>query len=78
MIISSEEEIPSSEGTTQVDTLAMSIHALAVVPLIHDLKSNVPEINQVWYADNATGADTCASLKARWDHLSTVVPRDGY
>jgi len=70
MIIPLGGEILSSEGTTQGDPLAMSMYALAVVPLIHDLKSRISEVNQVWFADDATGAGTCASLRAWWDSLS--------
>ena len=48
-------EISSSEGTTQGDPSAMAMHAIAVKPLI---KSDVPNVKQVWYADDATNAGT--------------------
>jgi len=56
----------------------MSRYALAVVPLIHDLKSNILEFDQVWFTDDATGAGTCASLRAWWDHLLAGDPKYGY
>ncbi len=43
----------SQEGTTQGDPLAMPMYALATIPLITKLKQQVPEVNQVWYADDS-------------------------
>ena len=42
------------------DLLAMSMYALAAVSLVCDLKLR---IYQVWFANDATGINTCASLK---------------
>ena len=39
---------------TQGDPLAMSLYALAMVPLIRKLHSTVPSASQVWFADDAT------------------------
>ena len=33
------------------------------------LKSDAPNVKQVWYADDATGAGTCDDLRAFWDSL---------
>ena len=68
-IISGDGEVASSEGTTQGDPLAMAMYALAVTPLIGKLKSDAPNVKQVWYADDATGAGTCDDLRAFWDSL---------
>ena len=62
-------EITSSEGTTQGDPLAMAMYALAVKPLIGELKQDAPSVKQVWYADDASGAGTCDDLKIFWDSL---------
>ena len=32
------------------------MYALATLPLIRKLKSNVNDVNKVWYADDASGA----------------------
>ena len=62
-IICGDGEITSSEGTTQGDPLAMAMYALAVKPLIGELKSDAPGVKQVWYADDTTGAGTCDDLR---------------
>ena len=54
--------ILSMEGTAQGDPLAMTMYDLAVTPLIDQLKASCPEVCQVWYADDATGASTLRGL----------------
>ena len=43
----------SDAGTTQDDPLAMSMYAVGIMPLLHELQSTGTK--QVWYADDATG-----------------------
>jgi hypothetical protein len=47
-------ELLSREGTTQGCPLAMAMYALALVPLLNEVRS---DCNQVWFADDATGCD---------------------
>ena len=54
--ITGSGEILSMEGTIQGDPLAMAIYDLAIIPLIDQLKASCPEVHQIWYADDATGA----------------------
>ena len=54
----------------------MAMYALAVKPLIGELKSDAPGVKQVWYADDATGASTCDDLRKWWD--SRQVHSAGY
>ena len=68
-VIRGSGEITSSEGTTQGDPLAMAMYALAVKPLIYQLKSDSPNVKQVWFADDATGAASCSELRSYWDSL---------
>ena len=68
----------SQEGTTQGDPLAMPMYALATIPLIRKLKSKVNDINQVWYADDASGAGKANRLHEWWDLINTEGPKYGY
>ena len=47
------ETIPSLEGTTQGDPLAMAMFSLGVTPLITHI-SQVNSKRQVWYADDSS------------------------
>ena len=38
----------------QGDPLAMGMYALALVPLIRHLSTEVPDVSQVWFADDAS------------------------
>ena len=78
MIIVGSGEISSTEGTTQGDPLAMAMYALAIVPLIHKLRSITPDVKQVWYADDATGAGPCEKLREWWDQVEHLGPTFGY
>ena len=78
MIIPGNGEIASTEGTTQGDPLAMAMYALAITPLIHQLRSSCPCVQQVWFADDATGSSTCSNLKSWWNKLSSYGPAFGY
>ena len=73
-----EGEIPSTEGTTQGDPLAMAMYALAVVPLIAQLHAVVPDAKQVWFADDATAVGSLSSIFNWWWRLSSVGPKFGY
>ena len=78
LIVTGSGEIASTEGTTQGDPLAMAMYALAITPLIHQLSSRCSGVQQVWFADDATGASTCTNLKSWWNELSTQGPAFGY
>ena len=68
-------ELASQEGTTQGCPLAMAMYALALSPLVSEIR---PLCNQVWYADDATGCDTFAKLRIWFDALLTKGPKYGY
>ena len=78
LFITGEEEIASTEGTTQGDPLAMAMYALAVTPLIRSLRQSQPDVSQVWYADDATAGGQLASLLHWWKHLLAYNPMYGY
>ena len=78
MIITGSGEISSSEGTTQGDPLGMAMYAIGILPLIQKLHEHCQATKQVWFADDATAAGTCESLRQWWDFLSTEGPKYGY
>ena len=71
-------EIQSLEGTTQGDPLAMQFYALGTNPLLQHLRACVPEVQQVWLADDATGAGKLDQLKTWWDKVIEEGTKLGY
>ena len=71
------KELTSAEGTTQGDTLAMSLYAISLQPLITRLNSSSPT-KQCWYADDPAGAGTLRELRKWWDVLNEMGPSLGY
>jgi len=65
----------SQEGTTQGDPLAMPMYALATLPLIARLPSDV---FQVWYADDACAGGNVTQLRLWWKRLCEMGPQFGY
>ena len=56
----------------QGDALAMAMYALAVMPLIKHLRTTVPDVSQVWFADDSTTAGThifCPGGSFSWSPL---------
>ena len=70
------ETIMSQEGTTQGDPLAMPMYALAVTPLIDELRN--AGAKQVWYADDASAGASLNSLRSWWESLLNKGPAYGY
>ena len=63
MIIMGGAEIQSIEDATQGNNLAMSFYATATVQIQQLLLISVPDVKQVWLADDATGKGFLKSLK---------------
>ena len=70
-----QQTIQSKEGTTQGDSLAMAIYAIAIRPLIDNVQN---EAMQIWYADDATASGKLSNLKEWWNKLSVSGPDFGY
>ena len=77
LIIGGGKEIISQEGTKQGDNLAMAFYALSTLLMQNQLR-NIPDVNQVWLADDATGAGKISSLKSWWDTLVAEGEKCGY
>ena len=71
------ECIGSKEGTTQGDPLAMSMYAVASVPLIDEL-DGVASVSQFWYADDASALGKLDQLRRWWDGINTIGKHYGY
>ena len=78
LFIAGGKEIRSQEGTTQGDNLAGTFYALGTTPLQNQLRSLVPEVKQVWLADDATGAGTINKLRKWWDVIIEEGRKIGY
>ena len=69
--------ITSSEGTTQGDNLAMSLFALATLPILQHLE-RLTIAWQVWLADDATAVGTLARLQHWWRLIVEEGKKYGY
>ena len=69
--------IMSVEGPTQGDPMAMAMHALGTLPLIH--RSNPSkQIQQVWYADDGSAGGSLSDFLDWWHQLTDLGPKFGY
>ena len=76
-------ELKSCEGTTQRDTAAMTIYAIATIPLLPmlvDQAEQLAEKRSKWvaYPDEFTGAGWITNLLHWWNTLTTLGPLFGY
>ena len=71
-------EILSEEGTTQGDALAMAFYGIGTNPILRFTRKHVPEVKQVWLADDATGAGKLGPLKSWWQAVSKEGTKFGY
>ena len=55
--------------------LAMQFYALGTNPL---LRSQVPEVQEVWLADDGSGAGKLAQLRVWWDNIIQEGAKFGY
>ena len=69
------EIIPSREGTTQGDPVAMAMFALATLPLVNKLSQDE---KQCWYAGDASAGGESQHIKVWWDGLTQMGPEYGY
>ena len=52
----------SDVGTTQGDPLAMNMHSVGIMPLIHELQPT--GTMQIWFPDDATGGGTLKEVRS--------------
>ena len=78
LVILNSIDIPSLEGTTQGDNLAMAFYALGTTPLLDILKIKSTQISQVCLADDITGAGKLTNLKQWWNTVISEGKKYGY
>ena len=71
-------EIPSKEGTTQGDPLAMPLYSINATSMIQTFRMVVPNVKQAWLADDSAGCGTIANLYELYKHLSSEGRKYGY
>ena len=70
--------IPSREGVTQGDPLAMIAYGIAILPLIRELKVELADVTQPWFADDGAGLGTFDGIRKFFRALAERGPAYGY
>ena len=78
LFVGSGVEVPSAEGTTQGDPLAMPGYGIGILPLLVTLKIDNPEIKHVAYADDIGGGSKLGNVRQWWDKIVQFGPYLGY
>ena len=71
-------EILSQEGTTQGDPLAMPWYSVNTSIMIQNLRLRVPEVKQVWLADDSAGGERVEDLYCWYNYLCEEGKKYGY
>ena len=68
----------SIEAMKQGYLLVMIAYGIGILPLINNLKQEIPDVTQPWYADNAGALGTFTILETYFDSLTRQGPVQGY
>ena len=68
----------SQEGTTQGDPLAMPWYSVNTSIMIQSLRLNIPDVKQVWLADDSAGGGRLINLYSWFKHLEEEGKKFGY
>ena len=60
----------SREGVTQGDPLAMIAYGIRILTLINNLKQEIPDFPQPWYADGAGALGMFARIETYYNSLT--------
>ena len=71
-------EILSQEGTTLGDPLAMLWYSVNTSIMIQSLSLNIPEVKQVWLADDSAGGGRLVNLYSWYKYLEEEGNKFGY
>ena len=67
----------SKEGVSQGDPFTMIAYGIGILPLIKNLKWDIPDVIQTSYADKAGALGTFARIETYFDSLSYQDPGCG-
>ena len=70
--------INSGDGVMQGDPLSMITYRIGILALIKNIKMEIPDFTQTWYADNAGALGTFAIIETYFYSLTRKVPGQGY
>ena len=65
------QKVRSHEGTTQGDTTAMALYALSIMIMVKSIMNDVPNVKQVFYADDVAGGGDLVSTLKFWEVLKS-------
>ena len=60
----------SKEGMPHVDPLSMIVYGIGILPLINNLKREIPDVTHPWYADDTGDLGTFAILGTYFDSIT--------
>ena len=66
------------EGVMQGDPLVIIAYGIFILPLIKNLKHNIPDVTQPQYAENARDLGTFARIETYFNFLTRQGPECGY
>ena len=64
----------SRKGVRQGDPLSMIKYGIYILPLTKNLKRDIPDVNQTWYADDARDLGTFARIETYFNSLTLQNP----
>ena len=64
----------SKEGVTQRDPLKIIVYRIGILPLINNIKREIPDVTQPWYADNSGALGMFARIETYFDSLTRQGP----
>ena len=73
-----ERFLHSREGMTQGDPIAMIEYGIGILPLIKNIKQEIPDVTQTCYAENSGALGTFARLETYFDSITRQEPGRGY
>ena len=66
------------EGVTQGYPPAIIVYGIGILPLIKNLKGEITDVTQTWYADNSRSLGAFSRLETYFDSLTRQGPGWGY